>query len=67
MEITVNQQNYAVADNCSLQQMFTAVIRQPVQGMAIAVNQEIVPKINWENYLLKQGDQIILIKATQGG
>lgn len=67
MEITVNQQNYSVTDNCSLQQMLSVVIQQPLKGIAIAVNETIIPKNNWETYLLNVGDQIILIKATQGG
>ncbi len=67
MEITVNKQNFAVADNCSLQQMYADVLQQPAKGLAIAVNEEIIPKADWESYCLKPGDQIILIKATQGG
>ena len=67
MEITVNQQNYSVTDNCSLQQMLSVVIQQSLKGIAIAVNETIIPKINWETYLLNSGDNIILIKATQGG
>ncbi|MHB1179522.1 MAG: sulfur carrier protein ThiS [Daejeonella sp.] len=67
MEITINQQNYSVADNCSLQQMLTAVLQQPAKGIAIAVNQEIIANCNWETHSLKTGDNIIIIKATQGG
>ncbi|MFA6082848.1 sulfur carrier protein ThiS [Mucilaginibacter sp.] len=67
MEITVNQQNYSVSDTCSLQQMLSAVLTQPTKGIAIAVNQEIVPKANWATYLLNPDDDITIIKATQGG
>ena len=66
MEITVNHQNYSVSDACSLQQMLSAVLTQP-EGIAIAVNQEIVPKANWATYLLNPDDDITIIKATQGG
>lgn len=67
MEITVNHQNYSVTEHCSLQQMLSVVIQQPIKGIALAVNETIIPKTNWETYLLNAGDQIILIKATQGG
>lgn len=67
MEITVNQQNYSVSDTCSLQQMLDTVLVLPVKGIAIAVNQEIITKSNWPNHFLKPGDNIIIIKATQGG
>ncbi|WDF77599.1 sulfur carrier protein ThiS [Mucilaginibacter sp. KACC 22773] len=67
MEITVNQQTYSVSDACSLQQMLATVLTQPAKGIAIAVNQEIVPKANWATHLLNPGDHITIIKATQGG
>lgn len=67
MEITVNHKNYFVTEHCSLQQLLSVVIQQPIKGIAIAVNETIIPKTNWETYLLNAGDQIILIKATQGG
>lgn len=67
MEITVNQQAYQVTDVCNVQQMLAVVFAQPVKGMAVAVNQAIIPRINWESHLLHPGDQVIIIKATQGG
>ena len=67
MEITVNQQAYQVTDVCSVQQMLTVVLNQLPKGLAVAINQTIVPKADWVNHLLNPGDQIILIKATQGG
>jgi sulfur carrier protein len=67
MEITVNQQNYSVSDTCSLAQLLDIVFSQPVGGIAIAINQEIIAKNNWPNHLLKPGDHLTIIKATQGG
>ncbi|HXI00034.1 MAG TPA: sulfur carrier protein ThiS [Sphingobacteriaceae bacterium] len=67
MEITVNQQAYQVTDVCSVQQMLTVVLNQLPKGLAVAINQTIVPKTNWESHILNPGDQIIIIKATQGG
>jgi sulfur carrier protein len=67
MEITVNQQSYSVSQTCSLQEMLASVILQPTNGIAIAVNQEIISKSNWDSYALQPGDNITVIKATQGG
>ncbi len=67
MEVTVNQQILIVPDNCSLQMLLGNVLHQQTQGIAIAVSQLIVPKQQWDTHLLKSGDQIIIIKATQGG
>jgi sulfur carrier protein len=67
MDITVNQQIYQVTDVCSVQQLLTHVLDIPARGIALAINQAIISKANWETHLLNPGDQIIIIKATQGG
>lgn len=67
MEITVNQQSYSVSEACTLQQMLDTVLLQPAKGIAVAVNQEIIAKSNWSNHFLKSGDNLTIIKATQGG
>jgi sulfur carrier protein len=67
MEITVNQQSISVSQGCSIQQMLASAILQPANGIAIAVNQEIISKANWDSYALQPGDNITVIKATQGG
>ncbi|MEB0261982.1 MULTISPECIES: sulfur carrier protein ThiS [unclassified Mucilaginibacter] len=67
MEITVNQQTYSVSEICSLQQMLDTILLQPVKGIAIAVNQDIIAKSYWPTHSLKPGDNLTIIKATQGG
>lgn len=67
MEITVNHQTYSVAVPCSVVQLLTAVLQIPGSGIAVAVNQSIVSKTDWSVYHLQPGDQVMLIKATQGG
>lgn len=36
-------------------------------GVAVAVNQQVIPKSDWINTELKENDQVIIIRATQGG
>jgi len=67
MEVTVNQQNFIVPDNCNVQALLADVLQHPDRGLAIAINEVIVPKTQWENHKLNQGDKIIIIKATKGG
>ncbi|NRF41861.1 sulfur carrier protein ThiS [Pedobacter foliorum] len=66
MEITVNQQNYEFNNPCSVEQMLS-VINVQAKGIAVAINQTIISKSAWAEHELKHGDQVILIKATQGG
>ena len=37
------------------------------KGIAVAVNDMVIPKSNWELSLLSDGDKITLIMATAGG
>ena len=36
-------------------------------GIAIAINESVVPRNDWKDTVLRSGDSIIIIKATQGG
>lgn len=67
MEITINQQKHQFDDNCTVAQLLASVIPGEIKGMAVAVNQTIVTKASWADHFLKDGDQVLLIKATQGG
>ena len=36
-------------------------------GIAVAINQNIITKTDWNTQALNEGDEILIIKATQGG
>lgn len=36
-------------------------------GVAVAVNGEVVRRANWPNVRLADGDEVEIVKATQGG
>ncbi|MBB6108051.1 sulfur carrier protein ThiS [Mucilaginibacter lappiensis] len=67
MEITVNQQVYQVTDTCNVQQMLTIVFEALPKGIAVAINQTIIPRASWADHQISPQDQIVIIKATQGG
>ena len=37
------------------------------KNMAVAVNEEVIEKINWENYKIKSGDIIEIVQPLKGG
>ena len=37
------------------------------KGIAVAINDEVVPKTDWQNFELKENDEVLIITATQGG
>ena len=39
----------------------------PARGVAIAVGMDIVGRDDWETFVLKEGDEVTVIKAASGG
>ena len=39
----------------------------PTSGIAVAVNQRMIPRAEWDSYALNEGDSILIIKAVCGG
>lgn len=64
--ISVNNQTKQISSATSVAQLL-AELKQPNQGIAIAINQSIISKNCWPNEILNEGDNILIIQATQGG
>ncbi len=67
MEIILNQQTTQIPETFSVQQLLQSLFPGIQQGIAVAVNQTIVPKAKWPQHVLQPQDNVLLIKATQGG
>ena len=67
MEIFINNQPHTVSENTSLQTLVNAQLGDKQKGVAIAINDTVIPKANWENHFVQSNDVILIIKATQGG
>lgn len=39
----------------------------PEKGVAVAINNEMVPRTEWDNHAVKEGDDIVILKAFCGG
>ena len=65
--ITVNGTAHANISEKSIIEMLTILDINADKGVAIAVNNSVVSKPLWAEKLVKDGDTILLIKATQGG
>jgi len=67
MEITFNDHKHQVEEQTSVQTALNKWIGDKQKGIAVAVNETIVPKTQWESYILQPDDKVLVIKATQGG
>ncbi len=67
MQITINNSQTIVDEATSLATVVLTHSGENTKGIAVAINQTVVPKSEWESTILNQNDTIIIIKATQGG
>ncbi|KAA6438247.1 sulfur carrier protein ThiS [Dyadobacter flavalbus] len=67
MEISINQQRTEIPEHFSVEELLNMLFTGSASGMAIAINQAIIPRKQWPVHMLRPDDKIILIKATQGG
>jgi sulfur carrier protein len=68
MELKINQQIKKFnAESLSVQSLLDLEIPNKQNGIAVAINNTVVPRINWNQYLVQETDEILIISATQGG
>ncbi len=67
MEITINNQTQSVTEGITVQAIVSAQLGEKQKGVAVAINNSVIPKQEWEQTLINNNDNILIIKATQGG
>jgi thiamine biosynthesis protein ThiS len=66
MQIWFNDEPLAVRRR-SQRQRPADQLEQLQPGVALALNQHILPRERWEDHLLQEGDQILLFQVIAGG
>lgn len=68
MELKINNQiKQFQANAISIQALLDIEIPQKQNGIAVAINGNVVPRSNWNSHILQKSDDILIISATQGG
>jgi sulfur carrier protein len=67
MQLTVNNELYAMPAPASLEHLLTELKLSEKKGIAVALNNAIVSREMWNTHILKEKDSITIIQATQGG
>jgi sulfur carrier protein len=66
MQIIINQRPVVVEEEVSLKEALnTFDLAQ--KGIAVAVNSVVIPNDKWQECVLEENDEIMIIRATQGG
>lgn len=68
MRIVVNGSPRDVADDATVGALVVALGRDTEgRGVAVAVNDEVVPRDRWDGQRLSEGDRVEIVGAVQGG
>ena len=66
-EVYINQQTYSLPERGTLTDALSLLGIDEADGIAIAVNEVVIPRKEWAGSLLQGGDRVFVIRATQGG
>ncbi|MGA9636931.1 sulfur carrier protein ThiS [Flavobacterium sp.] len=68
MELKINNQIKQFEQNVlNVQALLDLEIPLKQNGIAIAINNTVIPKANWNSHPVQERDEILIISATQGG
>lgn len=69
IDITLNGASSTVADHATVSELLRGMDLDPSnpKGIAVAVNDEVVPKSTWRSRELREKDRVEVITARQGG
>lgn len=67
MHLFVNNERLEYPDNLTALDLLALLKLQEKKGMALAVNNAVIPKGLWATHLINPEDNITIITATQGG
>ena len=68
MELKINNQTKQFAtDSLTVQALLDLEIPEKQNGIALAINNTVIPKSDWNSHLIQETDYILIISATQGG
>lgn len=67
MQITINNNTHTFEENTSLEAAVLTLQLNDSRGIALALNDEIIPRSQWQSTILADADKIIIIGAVAGG
>ena len=66
MKIYINQKEIEVQDSISVKELLD-MQQISIEGTAIAIDNKLVPKNEWNDRILTEGNKITIIRSTFGG
>ena len=67
VEVSINQENFVLTLPAVLSDVLPLLGITAPDGIAIAVNTIVIPRPEWGGFVLRDRDDIFVIRATAGG
>jgi sulfur carrier protein len=67
LRVRINDRTRDVPEGLALLGLLDEMGLGGSQGVAVAVNASVVPRTEWAARVLADGDQVLVIQASQGG
>ena len=67
MKLIINNIIHEFDENTSLEKAIESLELKETNGIALALNEEIIPRSEWQKTILFDEDKIIIIGAVAGG
>lgn len=67
MNIRINDQPRRIAPGATLLDLLRELALAERKGVAVAINDTVVPRTGWLEHTLAESDRVLVIQATQGG
>ena len=67
MQISINNNSTDIQSATNVSHLIHHLLALNPAGMAMAINDSIVPRHLWEETLLQENDKVLVIKACSGG
>jgi sulfur carrier protein len=67
MQLSLNDQPREIAPGATLADLLRELGLAERKGLAVAVDDAVVPRSAWPAQLLAEGARVLVIRATQGG
>jgi sulfur carrier protein len=67
IEVSINQKQYSFPELGTLADVLPMLEIRQADGIAIALNEVVIPRPEWAKHVLRARDRVFVIRATQGG
>ncbi|WP_404422194.1 sulfur carrier protein ThiS [Nibricoccus sp. IMCC34717] len=67
IQVRVNDRPHELSTDATIASLLGELGLGERRGIAVAVGEEVVPRSRWPQRALTDGEQVIVIQATQGG